>query len=164
MRIQNSNTNASLGTLGGGDFTGFETDDNHHQISDMLLVSADSQHLPHYYATFATGDKGDTSSSTLKSKDGKSRRRKPISHFPRWMYEVFYLSSDFLPENLFTSKVWYLHNLLEISSVTIGKLLRTIHILYSSAVRINELLQINRNFCFFFKKRCLQSSLLKLYL
>ena len=104
MRIQNSNTNASLGAPR-GDFTDFEAEDNHHPFSDTLLPRGDSQELPHYYATFATADKSDVSNSTLKSKDGRSKHRKPTNHFPQWMYEVFYLSADFLPENLFTAKV-----------------------------------------------------------
>ncbi|VDK33059.1 unnamed protein product [Taenia asiatica] len=104
MRIQNSNTNAFLGPRRPGDFSGSETDENLQRIHGSLGSAGDLHQLPHYYATFATADRTDVTKSTLKSKEGNSQCRKALRQFPQWMYEVFYLSSDFLPENLFTSK------------------------------------------------------------
>ncbi|KAL5106005.1 Gamma-tubulin complex component 2 [Taenia crassiceps] len=104
MRIQNSNTNALLGPLRPGDLSGFETDENLQQSHSNLGSIGDPHQLPHYYATFATADRTDVTKSTLKPKEGNSQHRKASRQFPQWMYEVFYLSSDFLPENLFTSK------------------------------------------------------------
>ncbi|KAH9281737.1 Gamma-tubulin complex component 2 [Echinococcus granulosus] len=104
MRIQNSNTNAILGPLRPGDFTGLETDENLQQFHENLGSVRDPQQLPHYYATYATADRTEVTKSTLKPKESGSEYRKALRQFPQWMYEVFYLSSDFLPENLFTSK------------------------------------------------------------
>ncbi|KAL5962243.1 Gamma-tubulin complex component 2 [Taenia solium] len=104
MRIQNSNTNAFFGPRRPGDFSGSETDENLQRIHGSLGSAGDLHQLPHYYATFATADRADVTKSTLKPKEGNSQYRKALRQFPQWMYEVFYLSSDFLPENLFTSK------------------------------------------------------------
>ncbi|VDM15847.1 unnamed protein product [Hydatigera taeniaeformis] len=104
MRIQNSNTNALLGPLRSEDSSGFEADDNLQQPHGNVGCLGDSHHLPHYYATFATADRAEGTKSTSKSKDSNSQCRKASCQFPRWMYETFYLSADFLPANLFTSK------------------------------------------------------------
>lgn len=105
MRIQNSNTNAFPGPPRPGDFSGSETDENLQRFHGNIGSVGDPHQLPHYYATFATADKTDVARSTLKSKEGNLQQRKASRQLPQWMYEVFYLSSDFLPENLFTSKV-----------------------------------------------------------
>ncbi len=64
--------------------------------------------LPHFYASFATADSSANSIVTRKSNRPKakhSRKRAPLRQYPAWMYEILYLSADFLPRELLSSKV-----------------------------------------------------------
>ncbi|KAM7536703.1 hypothetical protein Aperf_G00000082891 [Anoplocephala perfoliata] len=105
MRIQNSNMSASMGILPQSDYSGSEMNGNYQQLMDTLVSIADSQQqLPHH-ATFAGADRSAASNATTtNSKESKSQSRKDKILFPHWMYDVPYLSADFLPANRLTAK------------------------------------------------------------
>ncbi|VDD79405.1 unnamed protein product [Mesocestoides corti] len=107
MRIQDSNSNVTTGGLRAAELTGSNlmVDENTQHLHHGSQQLGDSNQLPHYYASFATSDATDVPTSTAKSKDSKSKRRKPSRLFPQWMYEAFYLSMDFLPDKLLTGKI-----------------------------------------------------------
>lgn len=112
-QIENSNSNALFETsrnvdqLYGADSGFYPTsmapsDENR---SANICALPHYQQVPHYYATFAIADT--SAASTVKSKKGptKSRKREHFRQFPEWIYELLYLSADFLPRELLSSKV-----------------------------------------------------------